>query len=66
MNIREIEKIIDEYHKKHVFLSGNKKQLMYELLTTFEDLCASTVMTSMLNPLALKKITDYMDHLIRH
>ena len=43
MNIREIEKIIDEYHKKHVFLSGNKKQLMYELMTTFEDLCACTV-----------------------
>lgn len=63
MNIREIEKIIDEYHKKHVFLSGNKKQLMYELLITFEDLCASTVMISMFNPLALKKITDYMDSL---
>lgn len=63
MNIREIEKIIDEYHKKHVFLSGNKKQLMYELMTTFEDLCACTVMASMLNPIALKKITDYMDSL---
>lgn len=63
MNIREIEKIIDEYHKKHVFLSGNKRQLMYELLTTFEDLCACTVMTSMFNPLALKKIIDYMDSL---
>ena len=63
MNIREIEKIIDEYHKKHVFLSGNKKQLMYELMTTFEDLCACTVMASMLNSIALKKITDYMDSL---
>ena len=58
-----IRKIIDEYHKKHVILSENKKQLTYELMTTFEDLCACTVMASMRNPIALKKITDYMDSL---
>lgn len=63
MNIREIERIIDEYHKNHKFLSGNKIQLMYELLTIFEDLCACSVMASILNPLALRRITDYMDSL---
>ena len=63
MDIREIEKYIDDYHKNHRFLSGNKAQLIYELLVTFEDLCMCSFMASVLNPMALRKITDYMDAL---
>ena len=63
MNIREIEKIIDEFHKNHEFLSGNKMQLNYEILSTFEDVCMCTVLASILNPLALRQITNHMDAL---
>ena len=63
MNIREIESIIDNFHKKHPAFSGTKEQLTYELLSAFEDLCSLAVMGSMLNPLALRKITDHMDAL---
>lgn len=63
MNIREIEKIIDEFHKNHEFLSGNKMQLNYEILATFEDVCMCTVLASILNPLALRQITNHMDAL---
>ncbi|HCA30456.1 hypothetical protein INP51_09140 [Blautia liquoris] len=63
MKIREIEKIIDAYHNNHPVFVGNKQQVTYELLASFEDLCSLAVMSSMLNPFALKKITDYMDAL---
>ena len=63
MDIREIEKVIDNLHKKHPAFSGTKEQVAYELLSAFEDLCSLAVMSSMLNPLALRKITDLMDAL---
>lgn len=52
MDIREIEDIIDILHKNHPAFSGTKEQLMYELLSTFEDKCSIAVMKSVLNPLA--------------
>ena len=63
MDIREIEDIIDILHKNHPAFSGTKEQLMYELLSTFEDKCSIAVMKSVLNPLAIKEITDNMDAL---
>lgn len=63
MDIREIESIIDNLHKNHPAFSGTKEQVTYELLSAFEDLCSLAVMGSMLNPLALRKITDHMDAL---
>lgn len=63
LDIREIETIIDNHHKGHAFLSGSKLQLSYELLTSFEDLCLCTALASMLNPFALRQITDHMDSL---
>lgn len=63
MNIREIEKIIDNYHLKHSFFYGSKEQLIYEALTTFEDLCLLSVYSSILNPLSLHQIVDHMDSL---
>lgn len=63
MDIREIENVIDNLHKRHPAFSGTKEQVTYELLSAFEDLCSLSVMSSMLNPLALRKITDHMDAL---
>lgn len=63
MEIREIENVIDNLHKKHPAFSGTKEQMTYELLSAFEDLCSLNVMSSMLNPLALRKITEHMDAL---
>lgn len=63
MDIREIENVIDNWHKNHPAFSGTKEQVTYELLSAFEDLCSIAVMTSMLNPSALGKITDHMDAL---
>lgn len=63
MDIREIENVIDTLHKKHPAFSGTKEQVTYELLSAFEDLCSLAVMSSMLNPLTLRKITDHMDAL---
>lgn len=63
MDIREIEDIIDILHKNHPAFSGTKEQLMYELLSAFEDKCSIAVMKSVLNPLAVKEITDNMDAL---
>ena len=53
MDIREIEDIIDILHKNHPAFSGTKEQLMYELLSAFEDKCSIAVMKSVLNPLAI-------------
>ena len=63
MDIREIEKIIDNHHKSHEFLSGSKEQLVYDALATFEDLCFGTSLMSVLNPMMLKLVTDHMDSL---
>ncbi|MBQ7009489.1 MAG: hypothetical protein IJN05_09800 [Ruminococcus sp.] len=63
MDIREIEKIIDNHHKSHEFLSGSKEQLFYDALATFEDLCFGTSLMSILNPMMLKVVTDHMDSL---
>lgn len=54
MDIREIEKIIDNHHKSHEFLSGSKEQLVYDALVTFEDLCFGTSLLSALEPMLLK------------
>ena len=61
MNIREIEEIIDTYHVKHPFLNGTKEQMTYEILSVFQKLCSDKIASSILNPFALQKITDYMD-----
>ena len=63
MNIREIEKIIDSLHKHHPAFSGLKEQVIYEVLTVFEDICSLNVMGSMLNPCLLQKNTNYLDAL---
>lgn len=63
MDIREIEKIIDVYHKNHPIFTGNKQQAIFGLLATFEDMCFLAVICSMSNPAALGNIRDYMDAL---
>jgi len=63
LDIREIEKIIDHVHDNHPAFCQNRNQLMYELLTTFEDLCSLNIMASMLNPMAVHGIVDQMDAL---
>lgn len=63
MNVREIENIIDHVHENHPAFDRTKEQLIYELLSAFEDLCSLNVLGSMLNPLALRKIVDQMDAL---
>ena len=62
-DIREIEKIIDDYHKRHPALTGTKEQIRYELLATYGDICVINCQTLMLNPFAEGKIRDYMDAL---
>lgn len=49
MDIREIEDIIDILHKNHPAFSGTKEQLIYELLSTFEDKCSIDVSTNIDN-----------------
>ncbi len=63
MEIREIEKIIDEAHKTHEVLKLPKIQAMYDVLASFEDMCSLTLMGSVLNPMELKGIVDQMDAL---
>ena len=61
MDIREIEDIIDHVHENHPVFNQRKNQLMFELLTTFEDICSLKIMASMLNPMAMHEIVDQMD-----
>lgn len=63
MDVREIENIIDELHRSHPVLSENKteKQLTFELLATFEDICSINVLTGMLNPAAFGNIINNLD-----
>lgn len=63
MDVREIENIIDHVHDNHPVFKQEKKQVVFELLSTFEDICSLAVMSSMLNPLALRNIVDQMDAL---
>ena len=63
MNIRDIEKIIDDAHKGHEIFKMNRVQAMYSILSTCEYTCNSAMMASVLNPFALKSITDLMDSL---
>lgn len=63
MNVREIENIIDHVHENHPAFGQTRKQLIYELLSAFEDLCSLNVLGSILNPIALRKIVDQMDAL---
>lgn len=63
LNIRNIEKIIDDAHKGHEIFKINREQAMYSILSTFEYTCSSVIMASVLNPFALKNITDLMDSL---
>lgn len=63
LEIREIENIIDHIHDNHPVFNVPKEQAICELLTSFEDLCSLSVMSSVLNPASLNKITDYMDAL---
>lgn len=37
--IREVEKIIDAYHKQNPLFSLNRKTALYNALTVFEDAC---------------------------
>lgn len=61
--IRDIEKIIDSYHKDHEFLIGTKEQILYEVLVTFGDMCTCSFFALVLNPFSIGKIRDYMDAL---
>ena len=63
MNVRDVEKIIDDAHKGHEIFKMNRVQAMYSILSTFEYTCNSAMMASVLNPFALKSITDLMDAL---
>ena len=63
MNIREIENIIDHVHDKHPFFKLKKNQAIYNILSAFQDGCTTSLMASILNPIRLKSIVDYMDSL---
>lgn len=61
--IREIERVIDDYHKGHKAFSGTKEQMTFDLLTAYGDLCICTAMAMMLNPYATDRIVQNMDAL---
>lgn len=63
MDIREIEKIIDHVHEKLPIFQRAKNQLLFDIVASFADYCSLIVMSSMLNPFALSKITEQMDAL---
>ena len=63
MDIREIEKIIDIEHKNSPVFNAGKEQTIFDLLSTFEDVCGLILMGSVLNPFALKQIIEQMDAL---
>lgn len=63
MDIREIEKIIDYAHENHNVFRNDKKQAMFNVLSTFEDVCAGALFSSVLNPYAVSNIVDNMDAL---
>ena len=63
MDIRDVETIIDKAHEQNIVFRAGKKQTTYDLLASFEDICGSIFMGSVLNPLALQKIIEQMDAL---
>ena len=63
MKIREIEDVIDVAHEKSPVFNEGKEQTIYDLLTSFEDACSCILMSSVLNPFALKKVIEQMDAL---
>lgn len=63
MDARDIEKIIDVEHVDNNFFKSGKKQAMFDMLSSFEDICGLIVMASVLNPFALRQIVDQMDAL---
>ena len=63
MDIRDIEKIIDKAHEENIVFKTGKKQTIYDLLSSFEDLCGLILRESVLNPFALHKIVGQMDAL---
>lgn len=63
MEIREIEKVIDEGHKDHKILKLPKMQAIYNTLASFEDMCSLKCMASVFNPIRIKEIVDQMDAL---
>ena len=63
MDIRAIERIIDKAHEGNIVFKTGKKQTIYDLLSTFEELCGLILRISILNPLSSHKIIDQMDAL---
>lgn len=63
MDIREIEKVVDSYHINHPVFSGTKEQVMFELLSSFEDICSLSALDAPFNLSSLRNITTYMDAL---
>lgn len=75
--IREIERVIDDYHKSHKAFTGTKEQMTYDLLTAYGDLCICTAsvirqtpegiikyITSVngINESTIKRIVDYITY----
>lgn len=48
MNIREIEKIIDNNHRGLPIFKLNREQALYSVLSVFEDICWTGSLTSVL------------------
>lgn len=48
---------------RKTILKLHKKQAIYEILSSFEDMCSLVLMGSILNPFALKQVIDQMDAL---
>lgn len=61
--LRVIETIVDNAHRNHDILKLHKKQAIYNILSSFEDMCSLVLMGSILNPFALKQVIDQMDAL---
>ena len=63
MDIREIEKIIDHMHDNHPVFASAVEQVVYELLSTFQDTCNHISLVGCLNPGAFSLIIEQMDAL---
>ena len=61
MDIREIEKIIDNKHKTHTVFQCGKCQTFFDLLSSFEDLVSICLMSALLNPMSLGMINPLID-----
>lgn len=63
MDIREIERLVDEEHWKSPIFKHGKNQSYYYLLSSFEELCKSNLSSSILNPSKIFEIRNLMDAL---